>query len=98
MAAIITAPMRWSKATANRVSVKINDFGSLAPGRIIDLNERAMRYFDPSLSLGLLANAQITPLEGDDWTPGPVPDGPAIDARPAGQKRPLRAQIAANLN
>ena len=76
----------------------MNDFGSLAPGRIIDLNERAMRYFDPSLSLGLLANAQITPLEGDDWTPGPVPDGPAIDARPAGQKRPLRAQIAANLN
>ena len=28
--------------------IRINDVGPLLPGRIIDLNERAMRYFDPS--------------------------------------------------
>ncbi len=86
------------ESDGKRVIVKINDVGSLAPGRVIDLNERAMRYFDPSLALGLLANARITPLEGDDWTPGPVPDGPTIDVRPADRKRPPRAQVAANLN
>ena len=29
-----------------RLIVKINDVGPLAPGRVIDLNERAMRFFD----------------------------------------------------
>ena len=30
--------------------VKINDVGRLKPGRVLDLNERSMRYFDPFLS------------------------------------------------
>jgi rare lipoprotein A len=55
-----------------KVIVKINDVGPLEPGRIIDLNERAMRYFDPSLQRGLVPNVKVTPLRGDDWTPGPI--------------------------
>ena len=55
-----------------RVIVKINDVGPLKPGRIIDLNERTMRYFDPSLELGLIRNVNVTPLPGDDWMPGPI--------------------------
>jgi rare lipoprotein A len=47
-----------------RAVVKINDVGPLKPGRVIDLNERAMRYFDPSMKLGLLA-VRITPLTGN---------------------------------
>ena len=54
--------------------VKINDVGPLRPGRIIDFNERTMRYFDPSLQLGLIDNLQITPLPGDHWSPGPIKD------------------------
>jgi len=54
-----------------RVIVKINDVGPLAPGRVIDLSERAMRYFDESLQLGLLPNVKLTPLAGN-WTPGPL--------------------------
>jgi peptidoglycan lytic transglycosylase len=52
--------------------VKINDVGPLAPGRVIDLSERAMRYFDPSLQVGLLSAVQVTPLPGDRWKAGPV--------------------------
>jgi rare lipoprotein A len=52
--------------------VKINDVGPLKPGRIIDLNERTMRYFDPTLKLGLIHNVDVTPLPGDGWTPGPI--------------------------
>lgn len=52
--------------------VKINDVGPLKPGRVIDLNERAMRYFDPFLRRGLLPDVRITLLPGEDWTPGPV--------------------------
>ena len=59
-----------------RVIVKINDVGPLAPGRVIDLSERAMRYFDESLQLGLLPNVKLTPLAGN-WTPGPV-DGDLV--------------------
>jgi rare lipoprotein A len=55
-----------------RAIVKINDVGPLRPGRVIDLNERSMRYFDPSLERGLLSDAKITLLPGADWTPGPV--------------------------
>jgi rare lipoprotein A len=55
-----------------KVIVKINDVGPLEPGRIIDLNERAMRYFDPSLQRGLVPNVKVTPLSGDHWTPGPI--------------------------
>lgn len=52
--------------------VKINDVGPLKPGRVIDFNEQTMRYFDPALSLGVIQNVKVTPLPGDDWTPGPV--------------------------
>jgi rare lipoprotein A len=31
-----------------------------------------MRYFDPSLRLGVIQNVKVTPLPGDDWTPGPI--------------------------
>ena len=52
--------------------VKVNDVGPLKPGRIIDLNERSMRYFDPFLRRGLLADVRVTLLPGEDWMPGPV--------------------------
>lgn len=52
--------------------VKVNDVGPLKPGRVIDLNERAMRYFDPFLRRGLLPDVRVTLLPGEDWTPGPV--------------------------
>jgi len=55
-----------------RVIVKINDVGPLMPGRVIDFNERTMRYFDPTLRLGLIESVSITPLPGDNWRPGPV--------------------------
>jgi rare lipoprotein A len=55
-----------------RVIVRINDVGPLRPGRVIDLNEQSMRYFDPTLRAGLLHDAKITLLPGGDWTPGPV--------------------------
>jgi rare lipoprotein A len=55
-----------------RAIVKINDVGPLMPGRIIDFNERTMRYFDPTLELGLIPNVSIIPLPGDGWTPGPI--------------------------
>jgi peptidoglycan lytic transglycosylase len=52
--------------------VKINDIGSLEPGRVIDLNERSMRYFDPTKHVGLISNIKVTLLPGGDWTPGPI--------------------------
>ena len=55
--------------------VKINDVGPLEPGRVIDLNERTMRYFDPSLKRGLIYRVKVMPLLGDDWAPGPVASG-----------------------
>ncbi len=55
-----------------QVIVKINDVGRLKPGRVLDLNERSMRYFDPFLSRGLIADVRITLLPGEDWMPGPV--------------------------
>jgi peptidoglycan lytic transglycosylase len=58
-----------------KVIVKINDVGPLQAGRIIDFNERTMRYFDPSLQLGLIRNVRVTPLRGNDWTVGPVTEG-----------------------
>ena len=71
-----------------RAIVKINDVGPLKPGRVIDLNERAMRFFDATLALGLLYDVHVTPLDGEAWTPGPLPD-----ARPA-----PREQVVATLN
>jgi len=67
---------RTSYALVERLNkmaiVKINDVGPLKPGRIIDLGERTMRYFDPTLRLGLIHDVKVTPLPGDDWTPGPI--------------------------
>src|SRR3981081_3209412 len=60
------------EAVGRKVIVKINDVGPLTPGRIIDLNERAMRYFDPSLQLGVIYSVIVRPLSGDYWIPGPV--------------------------
>ena len=54
-----------------KVIVKINDVGPLEPGRIIDFNERTMRFFDPSLQRGLIHNVKVTPLRGN-WAPGPI--------------------------
>ena len=60
------------EAVGKKVIVKINDVGPLTPGRIIDLNERTMRLFDPSLELGVIHDVTVRPLSGDDWIPGPV--------------------------
>src|SRR5438105_2151271 len=60
------------EAVGKKVIVKINDVGPLRPGRIIDLNERTMRYFDPSLQLGVINGVTVRPLSGDYWIPGPV--------------------------
>jgi len=56
--------------------VRINDVGPLKAGRIIDLNARAMRYFDPTLQRGLLDDARVVPLSGEVWAVGPVIQGP----------------------
>jgi rare lipoprotein A len=60
------------EAVGKKVIVKINDVGPLRPGRIIDLNERTMRHFDPSMELGVIPDVTVKPLSGDDWIPGPV--------------------------
>ena len=60
------------EAGGKKVVVKINDVGPLVPGRIIDFNERTMRHFDPSLELGVIQDVKVSPISGDDWTPGPV--------------------------
>jgi rare lipoprotein A len=53
--------------------IKINDVGPLEPGRVIDLNEQAMRYFDPTFEHGLISHVTVTPLRGDGWLTGPLP-------------------------
>jgi rare lipoprotein A len=60
------------EAKGKKVVVKINDVGPLTPGRIIDLNERTMRHFDPSLKQGVIQGVKVTPLAGNNWTLGPV--------------------------
>ena len=55
-----------------RAVVKINDVGPLKPGRIIDFNERTMKYFDPTMQRGVIKNVRVTPLQGEDWIPGPA--------------------------
>jgi rare lipoprotein A len=54
-----------------RAVLKINDVGPLKPGRIIDFNRQAMRYFDPSLQRGVIKSVKVTPLDGEH-TPGPL--------------------------
>ncbi|MGY0575102.1 septal ring lytic transglycosylase RlpA family protein [Bradyrhizobium sp. RDM12] len=46
------------EAVGKKVIVKINDVGPLKPGRIIDLNERTMRHFDPSMELESFPTSQ----------------------------------------
>jgi len=60
------------EGTNKRAIIKINDVGPLTPGRVIDFNEQTMRYFDPTLRRGVIQNVRVTPLSGDDWTPGPI--------------------------
>jgi rare lipoprotein A len=62
------------EAAGKRAVIKINDVGPLVPGRIIDFNERTMRFFDPSLQRGIIGSVRITPLPGDGWVPGPSMD------------------------
>lgn len=62
-----------------RAIVRINDVGPLRPGRVIDLNERSMLYFDPSLRLGLVRDVKVTLLAGDDWMAGPLDAAAKID-------------------
>ncbi len=52
------------EAAGKKAIVKINDVGPLTPGRIIDLNERAMRYFDPSLQLGVIDDVKLSRFWG----------------------------------
>jgi rare lipoprotein A len=74
-----------------RLIVKINDVGPLKPGRVIDLNERAMRFFDATLERGLLPSVRITPLDGNHWTPGPV-DGDGAVAVVMAPGRPIHEE------
>ena len=60
------------ESRGKQVIVKINDVGPLKPGRVIDLNQQTMHYFDPSLERGLVPGMTITPLPGEGWVPGPV--------------------------
>ena len=60
------------EAVGKKVIVKINDVGPLMPGRIIDLNERTMRHFDPGMDIGVIRDVKVMPLSGDYWIPGPV--------------------------
>jgi rare lipoprotein A len=64
---------------AKQLIVKINDVGPLRPGRVLDLNERSMRHFDPFLTRGLVEDAKVTLLPGEDWTPGPIGTAYAMD-------------------
>jgi len=63
-----------------RVIVRINDVGPLRPGRVIDLNDYTMRYFDPSMKVGLVQDVKVTPLIGADLAVGPVAPRPAAMA------------------
>ena len=65
------AELRLVRRACSRLHLDQNRPHSLEPGRVIDLNEQAMLYFDPSLRLGLI-RVTVTPLRGDDWSPGPV--------------------------
>jgi rare lipoprotein A len=64
------------EAGERRVIVRINDVGPLKPGRVIDLNDHTMRYFDPTMQVGLIQDVKVTPLIGENLTIGPVPPAP----------------------
>jgi rare lipoprotein A len=78
------------EAVGKKVIVKINDVGPLTPGRIIDLNERAMRHFDPSLRRGVIHDVRVRPLSGDYWIPGPVGSQAERDTPMSGHGSPTR--------
>jgi rare lipoprotein A len=80
---------------AKQLIVKINDVGPLRPGRVLDLNERSMRHFDPFLTRGLLDDVRITLLPGEDWTAGPVGTAFAIDFASA-EQRAMPAQFGSS--
>jgi len=67
------------RSNDKQVVVRINDIGPLKRGRIIDLNERTMRYFDPTMQIGLIGNVSVTPLVGQDMALGPVDDSPPVN-------------------
>ena len=69
------------EVAGNRAIVKINDVGPLRPGRIIDLNKRAMQFFDPTMQIGVLADVKVTPLANANVAVGPVEDVPAFASR-----------------
>jgi rare lipoprotein A len=85
---------------SKRVIVKINDVGPLAFGRVIDLNKQAMRYFDPSLRLGLIHHVRVIPLPGTQWATGPVgTDDETIKlAGDFGEPRRYRPQISSAIS
>lgn len=58
-----------------RAIVRVNDVGPLVPGRIIDLNTRTMRYFDPTMARGVVQDVTVTPLPGENWVAGPLDNG-----------------------
>jgi rare lipoprotein A len=58
-----------------RAIVKVNDVGPLMAGRIIDLNTRTMRYFDPTMARGVVQGVTVTPLPGENWVAGPLDEG-----------------------
>jgi rare lipoprotein A len=60
------------ESSDKRAIVRINDVGPLKRGRIIDLNKRAMHYFDPTLRAGLIDNMKVTPLADTQVALGPV--------------------------
>jgi rare lipoprotein A len=66
--------------------VRINDVGKLKRGRIIDLNQRAMRYFDPTLQLGVVEHVRVTPLAGQAWALGPVDDDQPVSIASSADK------------
>ncbi len=60
------------EAAGKKAIVKINDVGPLTPDRIIDFNERTMRHFESKPRTRSSLWRKVTPLSGDDWTPGPI--------------------------
>jgi rare lipoprotein A len=66
------------EAAGKRAIVKINDVGPLRPGRIIDLNKRAMKFFDPTLQIGVIGDVKVTPLANANVAVGPVENLPAF--------------------
>jgi rare lipoprotein A len=80
-----------------RMIVKINDVGPLRPGRVIDLDERAMRYFDETLLLGLVPDVKVTPLPGGDWMPGPIASDP-VKTRSCGPREARRDTSSKSLS